>query len=88
MSSRTEEKYTYYLSSLRDIVRHLPKDLGKETKNLISQDPYCGPEAILSVVDTELATTFIGTRKRDVLQSVRNFATLLKTVQPQAVEAA
>ena len=80
MSSRTAEKYTHYLSSLRYIIRHLPEEWSSKTKSFVACNPYCGPSDILAQIDSEILTKPLGSEEYEVLSSIRNFASQLSAV--------
>jgi hypothetical protein len=86
MTSRTAEKYTHYLSSLRYIIRHLPEAWSSETKSFVACNPYCGPRDILSQIDSEVLTKPLGSEEYEVLTSIRNFASQLSAIQENIAE--
>jgi hypothetical protein len=80
MSSRTADKYTHYLSSLRYIIRHLPEEWSSKTKSFVACNPYCGPHDILAQIDSEVLTKALGSQEYEVLTSIRNFASQLNAI--------
>ena len=87
MSSRTAEKYTYYVSSLRDIIRHLPDEWSSTTRSFVSCHPYCGPQEILRELEAEMLVQQNNDRQVDVLESISSFARLLLTIQDNVAES-
>jgi CO dehydrogenase/acetyl-CoA synthase alpha subunit len=87
MSSRTAEKYTHYLSSLRDIIRHLPDEWSSTTRSFVSCNPYCGPSEILQQLEQERLSKPADSRELEVLESISSFARLLITVQDNVAES-
>lgn len=87
MSSRTAEKYTHYLSSLRYIIRHLPEEWSSKTKSFVACNPYCGPREILTQIDSEVLTKPLGSEEFEVLTSIRNFASQLNTVHENLADS-
>ena len=85
--SRTAEKYTHYLSSLRDIIRHMPDEWVSSTRSYVSCHPYCGPREIISEIDKEMLAYGPGSREFEVLSSVKSFASLLETVKDTVAES-
>jgi hypothetical protein len=87
MSSRTADKYTHYLSSLRYLIRHLPDDWSSKTKSFVACNPYCGPRDILAMIDSEVLTKPLGSQEFEVLTSIRNFASQLDGIHDALAES-
>jgi hypothetical protein len=81
MSSRTAEKYTHYLSSLRYIIRQLPDEWTSNTRSFVACNPYCGPREILEQIDGEILLKSLGSEEYEILSSIRNFASQLNSIQ-------
>jgi hypothetical protein len=87
MSSRTADKYTHYISSLRYIIRHLPEEWSSKTKSFVACNPYCGPGDILKQIDAEILSMPLGSGSFEVLSSIRNFASQLNRVHEDLAES-
>jgi hypothetical protein len=87
MTSRTAEKYTHYLSSLRYIIRHLPDEWSSKTKSFVASNPYCGPREILSQIDSEVLTKPLGSEEFEILSSMRKFASQLNGIQENLADS-
>jgi hypothetical protein len=87
MTSRTADKYTHYLSSLRYIIRHLPEEWNSTTKSFVGCNPYSGPRDILKQIDTEILMKAAGSEEFEVLSSIRNFASQLNSIQDNIAES-
>lgn len=85
MSSRTAEKYTYYLSALRHIVRHFPEEWKSSVKTFVMRHPYTGPNEIITCIDQEIAECHECDRL-DVLTAVRILALSLRDLHDEIAE--
>ncbi len=81
MSSRTAEKYTHYLSSLRYIIRQLPDEWSSKTRSFVACNPYCGPREVMAQIDLEILNKPLGSEEYEILATIRSFASQLNGIQ-------